>query len=454
MIITTIGEVGKMLSSEVIQCEDLNKKIKGVSIDSRKVEEGMIYVPLKGNRVDGHDFIDSVKEKKAALSLWDKENVPYPTGIPLVLVENTQEALQKLAKEYLHTLSCVVIGVTGSNGKTSCKDMLYSIFSQEKKTQKTQGNRNNEIGLPLTILDFDADIEVAILEMGMENFHEIEQLCSIAPLDVAIITTIGSAHMENLKDKFGIARAKLEILTNSKPDALFIYNKECPEIEAVMNTLEIDPRKEVVSFGEGGDICLTSPISYEENGISFQTSEFKDIVHLKAFGDMQAMNALPAIYAARALKIKKESILNGLKNLEMTKMRTHLIDIHPAKILDDSYKSNPESAKAALDTLMNIPGERHVAILSDMLDLGPETSQLHEEIGKYALEIGVDALYCVGELSKKTAEGFINGKWYPNKEELLCDSKQERTRDCVILVKGSRAMEMDTIVKALQEVEK
>ncbi len=160
------------------------------------------------------------------------------------LVEDTTQALQQLAKAYLQSLSCKVIAVTGSNGKTSCKDMLYSIFSQEKKTQKTQGNRNNEIGLPLTVLDFDADIEVAILEMGMENKGEIEFLCSIAPPDISVITTIGSAHMENLGGKKQIAQAKLEILENLKPNGLFLYDKTSPEIDECLQDMQIDSSKE------------------------------------------------------------------------------------------------------------------------------------------------------------------------------------------------------------------
>ena len=213
MIVKTIQEIADMLNCDLVG-EDKTSLIQGVGIDSRQITENALYIPLIGQRADGHTFIDSVIQKGVKATLWQKDHTPYPEDITCILVDDTLEALQNLAKAYLNTLSCLVIGVTGSNGKTSCKDMLYSIFSQEKKTQKTQGNRNNEIGLPLTVLDLDKDVEVAILEMGMENKGEIDFLTHIARPDVSIITTIGSAHMENLGGKKQIAQAKLEILEN------------------------------------------------------------------------------------------------------------------------------------------------------------------------------------------------------------------------------------------------
>ncbi len=452
MIQKTVQDICKMIDASYYANGLEDRKIKGVSIDSRTIEADMLYIPLLGQRVDGHQFIDSVIEKGAGASFWQKDHLPYPKGILLILVEDPQKALQDLAKAYLKTLDCLVIAVTGSNGKTSCKDMLFSVFSKEKKTQKTQGNRNNEIGLPLTILEFDEDIEVAILEMGMENRFEIEQLCQIAPPDISIITTIGSAHMENLGDRYGIARAKLEILENSKPNALFLYNKECPEIESVMKEMEISSDHNIVSFGQGGDIFVSSDVQVTDHGISFQVAPQNLSIELAAYGDFQATNALPVIYAALYAKLSEASILEGLKTLEMTKMRTQLIPCQNAKILDDTYKSNPESARAAIDTLMSIPAKRHVAILSDMLDLGPDTVQFHQEIGTYAIDKQVDQVYCVGELSKHTAAACQEkGMWFEDKTSLLAACRQEVENDCVILVKGSRAMTMDTIVEALQE---
>lgn len=447
MIEKTLQEIVHILHAQIHGDIDDTKKIKGVTIDSRQVSKDCLYVPIIGARVDGHSFLDQVFEKGALTSFWQKDHIPYP-NYPVILVDDTLKAMQELAKAYLESLHCLVIGVTGSNGKTSCKDMLYSVFSQEKKTQKTQGNRNSEIGLPLTIFEFDEDIEVAILEMGMENKGEITQLTSIATPDISIITSIGSAHMENLGSKKGIAEAKCEILTGLKENGLFIYNCDNEEIQTVLNELHVTNKK-IVSFGQDGDVQITSPIEYTKNGIEFMCNQFDQKVELATFGDFQAMNALPCIYAAKAMGIKDESILKGLKELEITKMRTQLIPIKKGFILDDTYKSNPESAKAAIDTLMAIPAKQHIAILADMLDLGPQENALHASVGAYAKDKGVDALYCFGPLSKHTAQAF-GGKWYETKEKIENEISSYFKEDCVVLIKGSRAMKMDTMVDDLR----
>ncbi len=450
MIQKSIQEIAQMLNASLIPTEEKNQEIQGVCIDSRDVQHHSLYIPLIGARVDGHSFIEQVKEKGAQASLWQKDHLPYPEGISLILVDDTLSALQDLAKAYISTLDCKVVAVTGSNGKTSCKDMLYSVLSQSFKTQKTQGNHNNEIGLPLTILEFDQDIEVGILEMGMENFDEISFLCSIAQPDIGIITTIGSAHMENLGSKRGIAQAKCELVDYIRKDGLFLYNDDTQEIRSVLKDKDLSSFTSK-SFGTNGEIHLTSDVNYTRSGIQFSSSILEH-VELNALGDFQAYNALPVIYTAQYLGMETSDILYGLKHIELTKMRSNLTPVKQAMILDDTYKSNPESAKAAFDTLMKIPSAKHYAILSDMLDLGPDENRLHEEIGKYALENGVDGVYCVGELSKYTVKGAKDiATWYPSKQALIADVADFVEQDCIILVKGSRAMKMDEIVASLQE---
>ncbi|WP_279139561.1 UDP-N-acetylmuramoyl-tripeptide--D-alanyl-D-alanine ligase [Faecalicoccus pleomorphus] len=451
MINKTIQEVAAYLNAPCIQVEN-DFRIHGVCIDSREVRPESLYIPILGQRVDGHSFVDSVRKSGCKASLWQKDHKPYPEDMALVLVEDTTQALQQLAKAYLQSLSCKVIAVTGSNGKTSCKDMLYSIFSQEKKTQKTQGNRNNEIGLPLTVLDFDADIEVAILEMGMENKGEIEFLCSIAPPDISVITTIGSAHMENLGGKKQIAQAKLEILENLKPNGLFLYDKTSPEIDECLQDMQIDSSKKIVSFGCGGDVILTSDIETKEDHIEFTCSCLDKRVILHSLGAIQASNALPCIYIGLYCGLKQESILYGLQHLTMTKMRMQLVKANGYMILDDSYKSNPESAKAAIDALESLPVSFRIACLADMLDLGPTENELHLQIGEYATIKNVDVLYGYGPLTKFTVQGF-KGKekaWFETKEEMIEALQKYKDQDCAILIKGSRAMAMDEVVSALK----
>ncbi|WP_369526806.1 UDP-N-acetylmuramoyl-tripeptide--D-alanyl-D-alanine ligase [Dubosiella newyorkensis] len=450
MIQKTIAEIATYMQSEVCGPYDPDTIVKGVTIDSRNVQKGNVYVPIVGAHNDGHSFIEQVKNGQAALAFWQKDHTPYPEGIPLILVEDTIEALGQLAQAYLASLDAEVIAITGSNGKTSCKDMLKSVYSLVKKSAETPGNRNNEIGLPLTILDFDADLQVAILEMGMENKGEIAYLTRIAPPDIAIITTIGSAHMENLGGKKQIAEAKLEIYDGLKEGGVLIYNKESPEIEEVLQEKKLDPSKTIRSFGQGGTLSIVSSIDYGKDSIFFKTNGIQDLIELHALGAHQAMNALPVILAAKYDGIEEATILQGLKNLEMTKMRTQLLTLQHARVLDDSYKSNPESAKAAIDTLLALPAQKHIAILGDMLDLGNEERKLHASIGKYAKEHGVDQLYTYGPLSVESAKAFgENGASFQTKEEIVQALLPVLQEDCVILIKGSRAMAMDTIVKQL-----
>lgn len=450
MIRKTIQTIAKYLNASVHGCSDSDLMIQGVAIDSRKVSKGNLYIPLLGARQDGHRFLDGAKENGAVASLWQKDHKPYP-DFPVILVEDSLKALQDLARAYMQDLDCYVIGVTGSNGKTSCKDMLYSVFSPYVKAQKTEGNHNNEIGLPLTVLDLDQDCQVAILEMGMEGFGEIAFLCSIAQPDLSIITSIGSAHMEALGSKKGIAQAKCEILEHTKAGGLFLYNKESKEIEEVLKEIDYDSSIRIQAFGKGSTLCVKDEIQHTKEGISFQCSYLEKPVSLNVLGDFQASNALPVIAAAKEWGLSEEEILNGLAHIQMTKMRTQRLLIQKAVVIDDTYKSNPESACVAIDTLMSIPAKLHIAVLSDMLDLGPEENQLHQDVGAYALKQGVDFVYCVGDRSSYTAEGAQDrGLWFETKEELVNALKPYLQKDCAIVIKGSRAMEMDSIVADLQ----
>lgn len=437
MIERTISQLANVLNEELCHCQDDQVLIKGISIDSRYIEKGQLYIPFVGQRVDGHDFCQDAIDKGASLVLWQKDH-GAPPEIPCILCEDTLKALQKIAHAYLESLSCKTIGITGSNGKTSCKDILYSVLSTTYKTQKTMGNRNNEIGLPLTICELDEDCEMAILEMGMENFHEIETLCQIAPLDYAIITSIGSAHMENLGSKENIAKAKLEIVSGLKLGGKLYYNADHKEL--TNQVTHIDPSI-LCPFSK----CELANVTSTAFGVDFDC-DVLDHVHLNLTGAFQAMNALPVIKLAKDLGLGDEAILKGLSSIEMTKMRSN-VSLHGSVwLLDDSYKSNPESAMAAIDTLMSLEVPVHIALLGDMLDLGPNELTLHDELSQYAKSSGVDILFSYGPLSK----AMTFGQHFETKEELFEALKPYLHTSCAILVKGSRAMAMDTIVDQIK----
>ena len=462
MIHTTIQQAAEWLqapvfeeSSQGAQCAPEQTLFTGVCTDSRKVQPGMLYIPLIGKRTDGHQYIEQVKEAGAAAAFWQKDYVPYPRDLPLILTDNNEKALGELARKYLETLNCVTIGITGSNGKTSAKDLLFSILSLHHKAHKTAGNMNSEIGMPLTILDLDPDVEYNILEMGMENPGEIAELCAIAPLDLALITSIGSAHLENLGSRENIARAKLEILDGVRPGGTFVWNADSPELQNVLPEKTPADGVTLLSFGEGGDGRLTSDVRYTRKGISFTTNLLSAPVTLPAAGDFQAMNALGVILLAQALGMEEEEILQGLASAELTPMRGAIFQAGEATILDDTYKSNPESARAAVDMLMKVEGDRHIAVLADMWDLGEEEELLHQQVGEYAREAGVDLLFTYGEKSEATARGFGQGaQSFSSKEELVKALAPFLEQRNVLMVKGSRIMAMDTVVKDLLEEKK
>lgn len=456
MINKTLQWAADILQVPLLNPNDASLHFHGVSTDTRTLEESMLYVPLIGARFDGHDLLEKAKEAGACAALWQRDHTPLPEGFPLILVENTVQALEALAHAYLQTLHCQVIGITGSNGKTSVKDMTAAILSKEFKTQKTTGNRNTEIGLPLTIFSFDEDIEKAVLEMGMENFGEIAELCRIAPPDLAVIVSIGSAHMETLKSRLGIAQAKCEILDGLKAGGTFIYDAESPEIAQVLAEKKIAEDIRMISFGKGGDLFLEKEPVMEKTGMVFEVPALDPKpFSLPVAGRFQANNAMAAAAAALAAGASMQAVHEGLAGVQLTPMRGQILGWKNAVIIDDTYKSNPESAAAGLKLLMQIPAKVHAAVLADMLDLGPKESDLHRQIGEMAKDLGVDLLYAYGKRSEYTAQGFgQNAVHVDDKSELPALLAPLKEQDCAILIKGSRSMAMDTVVRALLESEK
>lgn len=443
MIKITAGKLADIAGGTLLHPEDTDIQIHGVSIDSRQVTEGSLYVPLIGARADGHTFIDMVKEKGAAATLWNTDHTPYPQDIPVILTQDSLAALQSAATAYLKQLAPYTIGITGSNGKTSVKDMMAAAFATQSSTAATPGNRNSDIGLPLTIMEFEPGLETAILEMGMENFGEIAKLVSIAPLDAAVITSIGSAHMANLGSRQHIAQAKCEILKGLKPGGLFLYNEDTPEVAIELakpdNQQFIQENDiQVIPFGEkqihnvrltGGHMEFDSPFGP---------------VTLNALGSFQCVNALPVLWLAARKGLDMDKVKAALASVHLTGMRANLRPAGKAAILDDSYKSNPESAKAALDILASLPG-RKAAVLADMLDLGDNQQALHQEVLDYAARLHIP-VYATGPVFAKT-----DADWYEDKEALFEAVKPLLENDTVILVKGSRFFKMDELADKLEK---
>lgn len=430
--------------------------IEGVSTDSRNIGPGQLFIPLVGENFNGHDFVTMAIGKGAIATLWNK-NEPMPNNdFPFILVDDTTRALQELAKSYRNQLNVKVIGITGSNGKTSTKDILASLLKTQYKTHKTLGNFNNYIGLPLTILSMDEDTEMAVLEMGMDNFGQIELLTSIARPDAAVITNIGEAHLDDLITRDNIAKAKLEILKGLKPNDLFLYYGDDSMLRKEVSNLSLDYK--VMTYGTKENNDYQSEIIFvNETGDSFFLKEpSSPEFFLPMLGEHQVLNATAAIGVARYFGISYENIKNGLINVEKTGMRNELVKGNGFTILNDSYKSNPSSVVAALNTMYSMKGyDQKIAVLGDMLGMGQGQANMHKDIGKTIDPNEIEYLFTLGDFGQYFAETAIHN--FPedkvlvffNKKDLIQKIKEVLKPNALILVKASRPLAMEEIVDSL-----
>lgn len=456
MIIRSLKDIQEMVHGSGLKTRHENIIVRGVSTDSRNIKLDQLFVPLNGEFFNGHEFIYKAIENSAVAALWNK-NEPVPeVGFPLIFVDDTLLALQRLAKSYRNQLDIKVVGITGSNGKTSTKDILASLLKTEYKTQKTLGNFNNHIGVPLTILDLEEDTKMAVIEMGMSNLGEIELLSSIARPDVALITNIGEAHLEDLKTKENIIKAKMEILKGLKTNGLFLYIGDDPMLkETVSNT---PMNYEVMNFGmENFNTYQPKKVFVNEKGVSFF---FKNLssptFFLPMLGEHQIYNATAAIAIARYFGISYDNIEKGLLNVEKTGMRNELVHAKGFTILNDSYKSNPSSVLVVLDTLYFMKDyDQKIVILGDMQGLGDHEVKMHQEIGEEIDPKQVDFVFTIGPVSRHIADtaklNFSEDKVfsYEDKFELLPKIKEILEPNALILIKASRAFELEELVQQL-----
>ncbi len=459
MIRRSVEGIIQMLDADYMEHDDIHKRVCGVCIDSRRVVEGNLYIPIKGLRNNGHDYVKQAIAQGAAATLWDKHEPNPPQEITVILVEDTTVALQQLAYAYRMQLHTKIIGITGSNGKTSTKDILAGMLSSRYVTQKTLGNYNNEIGVPLTLLSLSEHCEVAVVEMGMENLDELDFLSRMVRPDIAIITNVGTAHLENLGSMQNIAKAKLEITHGLKPHGLFIYNGDQEILQDAVTREAINGDIRIKTFGEhpDNDMVLTY-VKQGSNGIRFSVNDEETHFIVPLLGKHQAINAMAALISARALQLSDEQIQSGMEHMEKTGMRNELLKANQAYILNDSYKSNPQSSIAAMDTLALFDSPYKIAVLADMLDLGANSDYIHFNLGKQLAQYDVQEILTYGEMSAYITQGAIqecdntvNIRHFIDKQELIAYLKAYRQRKCMILIKGSRGLKMDEVVDALIE---
>ncbi|EIF6155946.1 UDP-N-acetylmuramoyl-tripeptide--D-alanyl-D-alanine ligase [Clostridium perfringens] len=452
MLELNLQEIVKATKGALLKEADV-KEIKAVSTDTRKIEEGTMFIALKGENFNGNNYVLDAFNKGAKIAIVDEVKCDLnelKEDVALIKVQNTGRALMDLAKFYREKLGLKVVGITGSAGKTSTKDLVAAVLSYKYKVFKTKGNFNNEIGLPLMILELDSTYDVAILEMGMRGLGQIKELAEIASPDLGIITNIGISHIEILKTRENILKAKMEIATFfDKNNTLVVCGNDdflgaLPEAEY-----------KIVKTGVGENFKIGAKnIALEELSSKFTVydGEKEEEFSLDMPGEHNISNLMLGIAIAKELGVSFEEMKRGLKNIEATSMRLELIKKDGFSILNDCYNSSPVAVKSAIDVMKNIEGKRRIAVLGTMRELGHKSEEAHEEIGKYAKENGIEKVLCFGNFSENIKEGYGEGcTVYENKEELIKDLLNIICDGDIILVKASRSLKFEEITKALLE---
>lgn len=458
MIRKSLKELQKMMKIEnsIESFEEV--MIHGVTIDSRKVANGNLFIPFKGEKVDGHQFVEGAIQNGASAVLWQKDVPNPPKKIPLLIVEDTLKALQELAQSYRNEQEVSVVGITGSNGKTTTKDMVASLLSLKYKVQKTEGNFNNHIGLPLTILALEEDTEVAVLEMGMSNLGEIEFLSKLARPDVAIITNIGESHLQDLGSRERIAEAKLEIMEGLADDGVLVYHGDEPLLQERMK--HHNGSAKLQTFGRlSRNTLYPTYIEQDSHGSVFRVNGVNQEYQLPILGTHNILNALAAMLAAHHLGLSFEEMNEGFATLKVTNMRMELVEgAHGERIINDAYNASPTSMRAAIDLISGLPGyKRKIVVLGDMLELGVEEEAFHFEMGRMMDPKKIDYVFTYGRLGKWIAKG--TEKSFPServfsfldKEEMIQEIKNWVNEDTIILIKASRGMALEEVAKSLQK---
>lgn len=450
----TLVKIAEVTGGRIIQ-GDPQAVLRSVSTDTRKIRSGDLFFALTGENYDAHSFLNQAGQAGAG-GLVISHMVDIPPDIPAILVDNTLAALQALAAFNRVSCGVAVVGITGSTGKTTTKDMVASVLGTRFKTLKTTGNLNNEIGLPLTLLELDETFEAAVVEMGMRGPGEIDALCRLARPDAAVISNIGETHLELLGSVSNIAAAKGEILEHIPPGGFALLNAESPFITREAARC----RGKVIFFGinQPGDITAEN-IRPERGGNRF-TAIFESLraeFFLPVPGRHNVMNSLAAIGVGLKLGLSEKEIAKGLTSVTLTGMRLETIDTGSHRIINDAYNASPASSKAALQVLKETAGARRkVAVLGNMLELGERAQAGHREVGETAAVLAIDYLVTVGDLAVNIAEGAAQKGMSANRI-LRCNDNQEAIGVLVkllqpgdvVLVKGSRGMKMEQIVKSL-----
>ncbi len=458
----TIREILEAVDGKLLgEFSDLDLTVKYVFTDSRNPDPGALFIPLVGERFDGHAFLNEALEGGAAGCFTQRERESYLPGKFYIKVGSTQKALRDLARHYKQKFRIPFVAVTGSVGKTTTKDMVAAVLGERFKVLKTEGNFNNEVGLPLTLLRLNSNHEICVVEMGMNHFGEIEYLSSIVEPDVAVITNIGDSHIENLGSRENILKAKCEIFSHMDPKKGYvILNGDDPLLEPLRASLPF--QSVLVGTAEGLDYRATGVESDGEKSVRchVRTPRSGFDVEIPALGNHMLYPTLTAAAVAEHFGMTGGEIARGVLRFAPTKMRMNILKRgDEITILNDAYNANPQSMRAAVEVLSKSGGDYKIAVLGDMFELGPFAPTLHAGVGAYLGKAGIDCLVAVGELARHIYDAAKDAMvpqvyWCETKEEAKPILAELVKPNSTILVKASRGMAFEELVDDLKRITK
>lgn len=440
-----VSEIAKACGGEY----NIDTEITSVAIDTRKIEKGCLFICIKGERFDAHQFIDEAFEKGAAAVMISEE---IKLDKPYVKVDDTAKEMLALAGYYRSKFDIPVIALTGSVGKTTTKEFTYLVVNSKYKTIKTLGNLNNEIGLPQMLFMLDNSTEAAVIEMGMNHFGEIHRLSTAVKPTMGIITNIGVSHIENLGSREGILKAKLEILDGLKKGAPLLLNGDNDLLKTVKN----DDYK-IYFYAVDSDADFKAVDIIENlNSTSFTVQYFgkEQKITIPAIGKHNVYNALVAFAVGILLDIDADTAAMALRNYEPSGMRQKVVEINGITSIEDCYNASPDSMKAGITTLAGIKANKKIAVLSDMLELGDYSEQAHYAVGKMAAENKIDYLLCVGSDAKYIVDGardngLLNAYLFDSKQSLTDKLFEIAEKGDAVLFKASRGMKLEEVISEI-----
>ncbi len=455
--IFNLKKAAAAVSGRLLNCDDFSDKIIcSVSTDTRTIDEGALFIALKGEKFDGHRYIDAAL-KSGAICVVAEETAEIPNDAPVILVKDTSQALLDLAGAYRRELHIPVVAVTGSVGKTSTRGMIASVLSQKYTTLATEGNFNNEVGVPLTLFRLRKDHEIAVIEMGMNHFGELSRITAAAAPDAAVITNVGEAHIENLGSREGILKAKLEILEGLTYGGTVMLCGDNDMLWSVNGTLDYETlyfgiknthcdiiAKDIKTYAEGSEFV------FEAEGVEYRARIGVPGIH-------HIYNALGAVLVGMKYNVPMKDIINGIGDFMPVGLRQAIVKLGRYTLIKDCYNANPTSMRSGLEVLSLREGGRKVAILGDMLELGTISETAHRDVGKLVPGFKADCLITVGERARLIAEGAAGAGMderniysFENNEAACKELGSILKENDTILLKASRSMRLEEIAAFIE----